>query len=201
MKTTSSVICDGLFYFFSFTWGVVMSVIGGMAGIILTITGHKPRVFHRRVYWEVGKNWGGVELGCFFLCSHNSSVSLKQHEAGHGLQNIVFGPLMPFIVCIPSAIRYWVQEIRSYQGKYIFSFIVTLLGIALSVGIKLIAILLLHVIWLDILGSIVALYFIYLGTWLLFFETPKYENNNYVPYDAVWFEASATRLGEKYFKE
>ena len=32
------------------------------------------------------------------------------HESGHGIQNLLFGPLMPFVVSIPSAIRYWYRE-------------------------------------------------------------------------------------------
>lgn len=40
------------------------------------------------------------------------------HEAGHGLQNIVWGFLFPFVVCIPSAIRYWYRELK-YHRKHI----------------------------------------------------------------------------------
>lgn len=46
MKTIKLI----LFYLASFTWGAVMSVIGLLAGLALTIAGHKPHVFHGRLY-------------------------------------------------------------------------------------------------------------------------------------------------------
>ena len=91
------------FYILSFTWGIVMSLIGALIILILLIAGQKPKLFHGRIYIEIGKGWGGCELGCFFLCSKGSSLSLKQHESGHGIQNILFGPFTPFLVSIPSA--------------------------------------------------------------------------------------------------
>ena len=100
-----------LFYFLSFTWGALMSIIGLLVIAVLACM-KKVHVFHGRLYGIVGKDWGGLELGCFFVCGENcQSDYLRAHECGHGLQNIIFGPLMPFIVCIPSAIRYWYREI------------------------------------------------------------------------------------------
>ena len=66
---------------------------------------------------EVGGNWGGVSLGAFALCGkYNQPDSdcympewyedTRKHEAGHSLQNIILGPFFPFVVAIPSAIRY-----------------------------------------------------------------------------------------------
>lgn len=109
-----------LFYVLSFTWGIILSSIGLIACLGLLITGHKPHLFHGRVYFEVGSNWGGMELGCFFICGKNPSLHIKQHECGHGIQNIIFGPLTPFLISIPSAIRYWYREIiyRKDKMKY-----------------------------------------------------------------------------------
>lgn len=91
-----------------------MSIIGAIAvGILVLFKLGKPHIFHRRVYVEMNKgNWGGVSLGCFFICSRNSSDTLKAHECGHMIQNIIFGPLMPFVVGIPSIIRYWYRELH-----------------------------------------------------------------------------------------
>ena len=89
------------------TWGIIMTFIGAVAALGLIITGHKPKHMGPTVYFEVGEGWGGMELGGFFLCSKNSSMHTKYHECGHGIQNIIWGPLMPFVVCIPSAARYW----------------------------------------------------------------------------------------------
>ena len=39
------------------------------------------------------------------------------HEIGHTFQNAVLGPLYPFLVLIPSAIRYWMFGSRTRHGK------------------------------------------------------------------------------------
>lgn len=39
------------------------------------------------------------------------------------------------------------------------------------------------------------------GVWLIAIETPKYNDKQYVPYDAIWFEGLATSSGEKFMKE
>lgn len=101
-----------LFYIASFTWGLPMSLIG-LVVIGFLAPFKRVHVYHGRLYGEVGTNWGGLELGCFFICDRNSSNLLKNHECGHGLQNCLWGPLMPFVISIPSAIRYWYREILS----------------------------------------------------------------------------------------
>lgn len=109
-----------VFYFFSFTWGLPLTLIGCLVAIGLLIAGRKPQKWGHCYYFEVGENWGGLEFGVFFLVNKNASSSLKSHELGHGVQNCMFGPLMLFIVCIPSAIRYWYREhlVRSGKKKY-----------------------------------------------------------------------------------
>ena len=101
-----------LFYIASFTWGIIMSLIGGIV-ILISLPFRRVKVWHGRAYAIWGKGWGGLELGCFFICGEDcQSEYLLAHESGHGLQNIILGPLMPFLVCIPSAIRYWYRELR-----------------------------------------------------------------------------------------
>lgn len=109
-----------LFYLISFTWGLPMTLVGVICSLALLVTGHKPKMFHCFIYFEVGEGWGGFEAGCFFFCSKNSSLHLKQHESGHGIQNLMFGVFMPFIVSIPSCARYWYREwlVRSGRKKY-----------------------------------------------------------------------------------
>jgi hypothetical protein len=105
-----------LFYVLSWTWGIIMTFIGAIVALALIITGHKPKKWGYCYYFEVGQGWGGVELGMFFLTNKNASRHIRNHELGHGLQNCEWGPLMPFVICIPSAIRYWYREIRSRKG-------------------------------------------------------------------------------------
>ena len=92
-----------------------MSLIGL---IVMIIPFGKYHTFHGRWYKTVGKDWGGLDLGCFFLCGENCQYEqLLGHEAGHGLQNIIWGPLFPFVIAIPSAIRYWYYEYQWRKGN------------------------------------------------------------------------------------
>jgi hypothetical protein len=112
-----------VFYILSFTWGFITSFIGLL--ILL------PLVFVKRVGKSHGRLYGvfpeafgsgwGFEMGCFFFVSYNCEGDLKMysHEMGHGLQNILFGPLMLFVVNIPSAIRFWYREFKYFRkGKF-----------------------------------------------------------------------------------
>lgn len=103
-----------LFYILSFTWGIIMSLIGG---VVMILPFGKLHIFHGRVYKTYKQGWGGVNFGCFFMCGEDCQYdSLMGHECGHGLQNIIWGPLFPFVISIPSAIRYWYRELK-YNKK------------------------------------------------------------------------------------
>lgn len=63
-------------------------------------------------------------MGCFWFVANDSDRgddplnSFMGHEAGHGLQNIIFGPFQIILVSIPSAIRFWYRELKYYRkGK------------------------------------------------------------------------------------
>ena len=105
-------ISKPLFYVLSCTWGLPMTFIGVVVALVLIITGHKPQKWNYCYYFEVGKNWGGIGLGPIFVVNKNSGIYIKNHEHGHGIQNCYFGCLMPFLVGIPSVIRYWYRELR-----------------------------------------------------------------------------------------
>ena len=130
-----------LFWLISCTWGAIMTSIGAVVALVLICTGYRPHRFHHLIYFEVGYGWGGVELGAFFVVSRGASLHTKKHEAGHAIQNIILGVFMPFVVCIPSAVRYWWREWVKHRGR----------GATLP------------------------------------------------PYDSIWFEGWASRLGKKYF--
>ena len=108
-----------LFYIISFTWGGIMTAIGLLV-LLFTLPFGKFGTYHGRIYKRIGKNWGGVELGCFFLCDETAGEHTMAHEAGHGLQNCIWGPLFPFVIAIPSAVRYWYREYiyRTNKEKY-----------------------------------------------------------------------------------
>lgn len=113
MKTIKAI----LFWVVSWTWGLPMTLIGAIIALCLLTTGHKPYRFHYFIYFEVGENWGGLECGCFFIMSRGGSLHIKQHESGHGIQNVILGWFMPFVVCIPSAVRYWYRKHLVRTGR------------------------------------------------------------------------------------
>ena len=110
--------CKPLFYLIQFTWGILMNLIGLIVFTILLPT-HQVFKFGNGFVICIGNNWGGVSFGVFILSGKDClSHHLKCHESGHGIQNLFMGPLFPFLVGIPSAIRYWYRELHYYRkGK------------------------------------------------------------------------------------
>lgn len=106
------------FYLLNLTWGLPLNIVGFLVAAVLLIAGKKPQKWGYCYYFEVGDNWGGLELGIFFLCSKNVGAQTKNHEHGHAIQNCYWGVLFPFVIWIPSAFRYWYRELIYYRrGK------------------------------------------------------------------------------------
>lgn len=93
-----------------------MTLIGLIVAAVLMICGKKPRRWGGCIFFSVGRNWGGVELGLVFLIDDMELVSTKNHEFGHSIQNCYWGFLFPFVIAIPSAVRYWYRRIRDAVG-------------------------------------------------------------------------------------
>lgn len=187
-----------IFYLLSFTWGIIMTLFGTIVALGCLIIGKQPKHFYIFTRFEIGRGWGGFEAGPFFFTSEKPSLYTKQHESGHGIQNIYFGPLMPFIVSIPSATRYWLRECKTQKGKYTFAIIWAL--IALIIGLAfLIPGSIFMAIWAIIIGSLIITYTICITCWLFIKEIPQYANNANVDYYDIWFERQASNLGIKYF--
>ena len=105
-----------LFYILSWTWGIIMSLVGAAGAFIMTILGYAPFKHGGSIVYRVGHNWGGVSLGMFsFVCEEAQEHTLN-HEFGHAIQNCLYGPLFPFIVAIPSFARYWQFTINNKKG-------------------------------------------------------------------------------------
>lgn len=105
-----------LFYFLNLTWGLPLNIVGFMVALVLLCGGKKPKRWGDCFYFEVGEGWGGLELGIIFLTQKNPSIHTRNHEHGHAIQNCFLGVFMPFVVNIPSAIRYWYRRIREKKG-------------------------------------------------------------------------------------
>ena len=190
----SAKISKPLFYILSVTWGCIMTTIGAIVALVLLIIGYRPKKWNYCYYFEVGENWGGIELGMFFITDKSSSIRTKNHEHGHGIQNCYLGVFMPFVVCIPSAARYWLREFKTQKKKRLFAFGLFGAFVVLASLLSLIPILTGIYGWFALPTFLVA-YGVILLVWLLCHEIPQYANNTYVDYDYISFERSATQLG------
>lgn len=189
-----------LYWIVSCTWGIIMTLIGAIGALAMLITGHKPQIFGYNVYFVVGSGWGGVNFGAFFFVAKTSNrLQIKQHEAGHGLQNILLGPLMPFVVAIPSAFRCVLRDC-TFTGKKIVASAVTALVGAVSLAGAVLGFLY-GLTVLGVVGLLIAFYASIIALWAFKREIPQYAGGAYVDYDAIWFEGCATRWGQKFFKE
>ena len=119
MKTNYLKINTRKFYVLSFTWGLPMSLIGLVVCGVLMCFGYKPKRYGNCFHIEIGKGWGGVNFGWFFLTDKGASERTKNHELGHGYQNAcLLGWAFP-VFSIISAARYWLKRIGvkfSYYG-------------------------------------------------------------------------------------
>lgn len=108
------------FYILSLTWGLPLTLIGCLVAGVLMCLGYRPKKFGYSYYFEIGTDWGGLEMGLFFLTEKFPAKTLCAHEFGHGIQNCLYGIFMIPLVCIPSAIRYWYREViwRISPKKY-----------------------------------------------------------------------------------
>lgn len=114
-----------LYWLISLTWGALSSIPGLLVALfaILFLKGK----IHKNGFTfivEFGGNWGGLNLGAVSFCGGYTTVCkdenwfehTRRHEFGHSMQNLIFGPLMLFIVGIPSFIRYHYQNYRRSKG-------------------------------------------------------------------------------------
>lgn len=116
-----------LYWILQLTWGLPMNIIAVFVlGIVMII--FPDCKVHKNGYSiiiELGGNWGGLELGAIALCGGYTTrcpnqpwfEHTREHEFGHSIQNIIWGPLYIFVIWIPSAIRYWYQNITRKLGK------------------------------------------------------------------------------------
>lgn len=103
-----------LFWLISFTWGLPLTLVGGICALYMLATGRKPHKYGYFIYFVTKMHGCGWEGGPFFFVGEDCQFSehLKAHEVGHGsIQNWIFGPLTLIVCTIPSAVRFWYREI------------------------------------------------------------------------------------------
>ena len=180
----------------SWTWGIVMTLVGAIATLVAICLGGKPTRYGPTVVTVYGKGWGGASMGMFIIIGEDSDTSTKSHEVGHSLQDLILGPLMPFVVSIPSAFRYWLRNFNNTKQMNIFTTIVGL--IALAVGGLLIGFGFgYNFVWVWIVGIIWAVYALIIMGWAFFKEIPQYKDD-WPLYDDIWFEGKATKWGTRF---
>lgn len=90
------------------TNGQLLSFIGDTVYLILNLLGYKQKMFYDICpYFEIGKGWGGLSLGWFFICCEDASEKTKCHEVGHALQNASIDGWKMLGLSFVSVIRYW----------------------------------------------------------------------------------------------
>ena len=87
-----------------------MTLIGVVAALLMLLLFRKPELCGYCIRFKIGNGWGGVSLGLTIITDNQSESEITYHEHGHAIQNCIYGFFMPFLVCIPSAIRYWHRE-------------------------------------------------------------------------------------------
>lgn len=128
------------FYILSFTWGLIMTLIGCCAAACFIIAGYRPSRNQYGWVFKFGKGWGGLNLGIFSFVSESASTHTLNHEFGHSIQNCYFGPFM-ILIALASVVRYHYRNLMYKLGK----------------------------------------------------------DATLPPYDSIWFEGDATRIGEYYY--
>jgi len=105
-----------IYYLLQVTYGILMNVIGILVFTVVVCFTHNIHRHYHSFYTITKTQFGGLSLGIFTISSTTSEQTLS-HELGHSYQNIIFGPLFPFVVAIPSVIRYWYCTIAESKGK------------------------------------------------------------------------------------
>ena len=104
------------FKILSWTWGLPMTLIGHAVAVVLRWLDYSPHKWGGCTYFTMGSNWGGLDLGPITLICDDPGDYLLNHEFGHAIQNCYWGFLFPFVIAIPSAIRYWYRQAVVYFG-------------------------------------------------------------------------------------
>lgn len=105
-----------VFYILSFTWGLIMTLIGLCAALYLIARGYEARRHGYCLCFSKGSGWGGVNLGIVIIKCAEVGNSTKNHEHGHAVQNCYYGPLQ-CVFSLMSAARYHYRKHVIKTGK------------------------------------------------------------------------------------
>ncbi len=105
------------FYLLSILWGLPLTLTGAAVFAVFRAAGVRARRFGPCLWMAVGRRWGGLSLGPFLFTDTDEPSRLLLHESGHAVQNILFGPLTPLLISLPSAVRYWIRTAGERRGR------------------------------------------------------------------------------------
>ena len=105
-----------LYYLLSFTWGLPINLAGGLIALVLRCKGYKPKKYGPNYCFELPVNFG-LDLGIFFIAPINGTEHTKNHELGHSIQNVYYGPFGIGMVYIPSMVRFHYRNIMTKLGR------------------------------------------------------------------------------------
>ena len=197
-----SILC----VLWSIVWNIFSTIVDIPLFLIMIVTGHKPHRNGFGIYFITrSKNWGGINFGLVSVVSPTLSVKSINHEFGHGLQGLVFGPLMPFVVWVPSFLRCAVFGYKNNKTKALIleGILIPVIFVLSTMAMISYTIWNCHL-WLFILLLVLSIYFFIILLWFVFIELPRLRythekntqnGNRYYYYDDVWFEGSATAFG------
>ena len=106
-----------LFWLLSLSWGAPLTLCGLVCGAVLLLCGVKPAVSNGFLCFFIGNAPGAFSLGPVLFLPTKAGRMLFRHEAGHGIQNILLGIFMPFVISLPSLIRFLWREARIRRGE------------------------------------------------------------------------------------
>lgn len=102
--------------------GFVLSFIGDIVYFTLCLLGYQQKMFYDICpYFEMGKGWGGLSLGWFFICCKDAPEKTKCHELGHTLQNANMGGWKMLGLSLISVIRYWYYTLCNIDWSTYYS--------------------------------------------------------------------------------
>ncbi len=110
-----------LFYFWQFTWGLPVNLVGFIVWVICKLR-HRPteRFCNSFITYIQKKNFGGLSLGLFIFIDGKTNnqdwlYDTRIHEYGHTIQCLLLGALYYPVIAIPSAI--WCNFFNGWRKK------------------------------------------------------------------------------------
>jgi hypothetical protein len=111
-----------------FIWELPQNIIGIIVLLFLRHKITKVEIIHKRLFFRTHDC--GISLGSFVFWSNSNNTIVpmapnnKEHEYGHTIQSLFFGPLYLIFVGIPSILRvvyssiYYRLHKRKWQNYY-----------------------------------------------------------------------------------